>query len=97
MTNAAFDTLAATRRRKAMTTLEVYAHHGSTSYGEITAALLREILCGATPEREEIPRVCQALTETAGYKAYELAEELGLQHEEIDARTRAICDRGLPL
>ncbi len=79
-----------------MTALDFYAHHGSTSYGALTSARLREIILGAAPGREETPRVCQALTETAGYKAYELAEELGLEHEDIDARTRALCGCGLP-
>ncbi len=79
-----------------MTTLDLYAHHGSTSYGGITSARLREILRGTAPDRQEIPRVCQALTETAGYKAYELADELGLEYADLDARTRAICGCGLP-
>ena len=97
LAHATPDTLAATCSPRAMTVLEMYAHHGSTSYGGITPARLDEILRGAAPEREELPRVCQAMTETAGYKAYELAEELGLDYEDLDARTRVICGCGLPL
>ena len=79
-----------------MTALDFYAHHGSTSYGPLASVRLREIILGAVPSGEEIPRVCQALTETEGYKAYEMAEELGIEVEDIDARTRDLYGCGLP-
>lgn len=74
-----------------MTWLAAYAQHGSCSYGEISAARLREILLGDAPARDEQASVRQALLEMDAVAlncspAQELAVELGLTLAQLDAR-----------
>lgn len=84
------------RVHRKMTTLEAYAQHGSVSYGEISAARLSEILCGATPDADERASVVQALTEMPGSSAYDLAAELGMTYASLNDRAVSLCGRGLP-
>lgn len=84
------------RAHRKMTTLEAYAQHGSVSYGEINAARLSEILCGATPDADERASVVQALTEMPGFSAYDLAVELGMTYASLNDRAVVLCGRGLP-
>lgn len=79
-----------------MTVLEMYAQHGSVSYGELSASRLRAILLGAAPAREELSRVGQALMEMPGDAAYDLAAELGVSFQALNARAEALCGRGIP-
>ena len=79
-----------------MTVLEMYAQHGSVSYGEITAARFRDILLGAVPEEDEIARVGQALMEMPGNAAYDLAAELGISFQTLNTRAEILCGCGLP-
>ena len=80
----------------AMTVLEMYAQHGSVSYGEITAQRLQDILLGKSPAEDEIASVRQALMEMPGDAAYDLAIELGLSYQALNTRAQALCGRGLP-
>jgi hypothetical protein len=79
-----------------MNTLEAYAHHGSTSYGLISPQRLRDILFGEAPVGAELARVEQALMETPGAYAYDLAGELGLSYESLNERARKLLGRDLP-
>lgn len=80
----------------AMTTLQAYAAHGSTSYGEITAARFAEIVRGDTPTPDERLCVCQGLTEMHATSvgrdmAGELAAEIGATRAELEARCQELC------
>ena len=79
-----------------MTVLEMYAQHGSVSYGEITAPRLRTILLGDDPDREELACVGQALMEMPGNMAHDLAAELGMSFEALDARAGALLGERIP-
>ena len=79
-----------------MTVLEMYAQHGSVSYGEIAASRLREILLGEMPSYEELPCVRQALTEMPGHTAHYLAKELGVSFQTLNARAAELCGQELP-
>lgn len=74
-----------------MTTLEMYAQHGSCSYGKISAARLRSILHGDAPSSAERARVGQAMLETPAYLVSELAAEIGMTAAAIEQRTIALC------
>lgn len=69
-----------------MTMLEMYAHHGSISYGPITAERLRTILLGDEPTEAECVRAEQAMLEMPLHNAYDLAVELGIPCQTLDAR-----------
>ena len=74
-----------------MKMIEVYALRGSISYGELTPTRLKEILLGASPADAEKASVFQSLVETDavtlnGTPAADLALELNLTLEELDAR-----------
>ena len=80
-----------------MTVLEMYAQHGSVSYGEIAAHRLREILLGEVPSYAELPRVRQALMEMPGHTAHDLAKELGVSFQALNARADELCGQELPI
>lgn len=82
--------------RRRMTTLQAYAGHGSTSYGEISADRFAEIVRGDTPTKEEQVSVCQGLTEMHTNSigrdvAGELAVELGMTRTALETRCRELC------
>jgi hypothetical protein len=79
-----------------MNTLEAYAHHGSTSYGPLAPQRLKDILFGDIPVGAELARVEQALMETPGAYAYDLAVELGITYESLNDRARKLLGRDLP-
>lgn len=79
-----------------MTALELYAHHGSTSYGSLTTERLRQILEGDTPNRDEIARVGQAFDEIPGAIAFDLAVEMGISYERLNGRVKEIIGHGVP-
>jgi hypothetical protein len=74
-----------------MTVLEMYAQHGSCSYNPITPDRLREVLQGATPAREELPSVRQAMTEMPAHEVPRLAEEIAMTADQITRRTIELC------
>ena len=74
-----------------MTRLEMYAHHGSCSYGPITPDRLREVLQGSAPTSEELSRVDQAMTEMPAHEVPKLAEEIGMTADQIIRRTIELC------
>ncbi len=84
-----------TRARK-MTVLEAYAHHGSISYGKISAPRLKEILLGDAPNDDESPCVFQALMEMHGALAFDLAVELGISYDSLNNRALILCEQSLP-
>lgn len=75
-----------TRKRRWMTTLEMYAQHGSVSYGDLDPERLREILLGDPPTSAELVRAEQAVMETPVSSAHQLAAELGISFADLDAR-----------
>lgn len=85
-----------TTPRPRMTTLQTYAAHGSTSYGEISPERFAEIVRGDTPTPGEKVSVCQGLTEMHATSinrnvADELATEIGVTHAALDARCQDLC------
>ena len=81
--------------KRRMTMLEMYAHHGSTSYGPITAERLRSILLGDEPSDAERARAEQAVLEMPLHEARVLADELGITFAALDARAVALFGRGI--
>ena len=77
--------------QRKMTVLEMYAQHGSCSYGEIGAERLRSILQGEHPSSAERARFGQAMLETPAYIAPELAAEISMTVAAIEQRTIKIC------
>lgn len=80
----------------AMMTLQAYAAHGSTSYGEISAARFAEIVRGDAPTPDERLSVCQGLTEMHATSigrdvADELAAEIGVTRAALEARCQELC------
>lgn len=85
-----------TAPRPRMTTLQAYAAHGSTSYGEISAARFAEIVRGDAPTPGEKVSVCQGLAEMHATSigrdiADELAIEIGVTRAALEARCRELC------
>lgn len=85
-----------TRKKRWMTRVESYAHHGSISYGEISPERFAEVVKGDTPTIGEQVRVCQGLTESPARplnreNANELAGELEITREELEARCQELC------
>lgn len=83
-----------------MTWLEIYAQHGSCSYGDISPDRLREVLLGDPPTPGERASVSQALLETDAVAlncapAQELANELRLTLTQLDARCVELTGRKL--
>lgn len=83
-----------------MTRLEFYAQLGSCSYGLISPDRLREILLGDKPKAEERASVFQALVETDATAlncapAQELADELGLTLNQLEARCMTLTQHKL--
>lgn len=79
-----------------MTLLEMYAQHGSVSYGELTPARLRDILLGDAPVGHERARIRQALTELPGKYAFQLAAELNLSYGALNERALDLLGEELP-
>lgn len=79
-----------------MSFLQSYAQHGSTSYGDLEASRLLEIIRGAEPAPEEMPRLQQAFMEMPGYRAHDLAAEIGMSHADLEARVTALLGEELP-
>lgn len=82
--------------RSRLTTLQAYAAHGSTSYGEISATRFAEIVRGDTPTAGEKVSVCQGLIEMHTTSigrdvAGELAAEIGVTRAALDARCQQLC------
>ncbi|TQM93618.1 hypothetical protein [Roseinatronobacter monicus] len=89
-----------TAPRPRMTTLQAYASHGSTSYGEISPGRFAEIVKGDTPTAGEKVSVCQGLTEMPTTSinrdvAGELAVEVGVTRAALDARCQQLCGGAL--
>ncbi|MBZ6078935.1 hypothetical protein [Microvirga puerhi] len=75
--------------------LQSVASHGSTSYGPLTAARLEAVLKGAVPSDPERIRVHQGLSETPLARLLELAAEIGLSVQDLDARARDLFGESL--
>ena len=73
-----------------MSSLKVYAQHGSTSYGELSAFRFLEIIKGEQPTGDEMPRLQKAFMEMPASKAHDLAAEIGMRHSELEARVIAL-------
>lgn len=89
-----------TRKKRWMTRIEAYAHHGSISYGQISPERFVEIVKGSVPTVGEKVRVCQGLTETHASSincenADELAKELGVTREALEVRCEELCGRAM--
>ncbi len=78
-----------------MSILEAYAHHGSISYGVITAERLGAVLLGSEPTEAEIPCIRQALLESSIDAACDLAVEMGIPFQDLEARARELCGEEL--
>lgn len=78
-----------------MTQLEMYAHHGSFSFGfieHLSPDRLREVLQGATPTREELLRVSEAMVGMPTHEVPGLAAEIGMTADQITRRPIELCD-----
>lgn len=85
-----------TQKKRGMTRIEAYAHHGSISYGKISPERFSDIVKGSVPTKGEKVRVCQGLTETHARSinrenADDLAVELEMTREALEARCQELC------
>lgn len=78
-----------------MTASRTMARHGSTSYGSLSEERFKAVLRGDEATDAEIPRLEQALTESARYLLYDLAVEIDMEPGILDDRIERLLGRRL--